>query len=63
MPASSAKNFQSVVAIQWSIGDHNQSKLFLEVGPHSILSGPVCQSLAKADTKDHRYRPTIAKSH
>lgn len=59
------KNLQSPVlfntAVQRIIGDDDQSKLFLEIGPHSTLSGPIRQSLAKADTKDHRYLPTIVR--
>lgn len=59
------KNLQSPVlfntAIQRIIGDNDQSKLFLEIGPHSTLSGPIRQSLAKAGTKDHRYLPNIEK--
>lgn len=59
------KNLQSPVlfntAIQRIIGDDEQSKLFLEIGPHSTLSSPIRQSLAKADTKDHRYLPTIIR--
>lgn len=59
------RNLQSPVlfntAIQRIIGDDDQSKLFLEIGPHSTLSGPIRQSLTKADTGKHRYLPTIIR--
>lgn len=59
------KNLQSPVlfntAIERILKDDDQSKLFLEIGPHSALSGPIRQSLAKANTKEHRYIPTIVR--
>ncbi|PYI00201.1 hypothetical protein BO71DRAFT_455104 [Aspergillus ellipticus CBS 707.79] len=59
------RNLESPVrfntAIQRILQDDEQAKLFLEIGPHSALSGPIRQSLAKAGTNAHRYIPTIIR--
>ncbi|KAI9934559.1 hypothetical protein MW887_000174 [Aspergillus wentii] len=59
------RNLQSPVlfhtAIERILNDNDQSKLFLEIGPHSALSGPIRQSIAKANSKEHRYIPTIIR--
>ncbi|OJJ78433.1 uncharacterized protein ASPGLDRAFT_62541 [Aspergillus glaucus CBS 516.65] len=59
------RNLQSPVlfhtAIERILKDDERSKLFLEIGPHSVLSGPIRQSIAKANTKEHRYIPTIVR--
>lgn len=64
-PSYWRRNLQSPVlfhtAIDRILKDDNQSKLFLEVGPHSALSGPIRQSIKMANTGEHRYIPTIIR--
>jgi SAM-dependent methyltransferase len=64
-PSYWRRNLQSPVlfhtAIERILKDDTLSKLFLEVGPHSALSGPIKQSIKLANTGEHRYIPTIIR--
>ncbi|KAF3389382.1 Compactin diketide synthase mokB [Penicillium rolfsii] len=64
-PSYWRRNLQSPVhfhtAIERILKDDSQSKILLEVGPHSALSGPVRQSIKMASTGEHRYIPTIIR--
>ncbi|KAJ5887882.1 type I iterative PKS [Penicillium taxi] len=64
-PSYWRRNLQSPVlfhtAIERILNDDSQPKLFLEIGPHSALSGPIRQSIKNANTQVHRYTPTIIR--
>lgn len=60
-------NLQSTVlfntAIQRILGDNGQTKLFLEIGPHSALSAPLRQIFQSVNEKEKPlYVPTLRRS-